>query len=100
MIAVDSNILVHAHQREATLHAAARTAVRALAEAPAPWAICFHSLVEFYGVATQPRLWTEPSTPAQAVDQIAAWRESPSLRILCDSPDTLDRWLALATSGR
>jgi len=99
MIAVDTNVLVHAHQREADLHVVAERAVRSLAESSAPWAICFHSLVEFYGVVTQPRLWTEPTTPAGAMDQVAAWRESPSLHLLTDSDTVLDRLATLVTAG-
>lgn len=90
MIALDTNILVHAHQREADLHGVAISIVRELAESPAPWAICFHCLIEFYAVVTHPKLWRLPSTPKQAMDQIAAWRESPSLRLLSDNDATLD----------
>ncbi len=84
MIAVDSNVLVHGHQREAALHERAVTTLVPLAESPRPWGIPLHCLVEFYGVVTQPRLWTEPSSPSQAFAQIAAWRESPGCRVLSD----------------
>lgn len=90
MIAVDTNILVHAHQREASLHVSAKEAIRSLAESPAPWMVCCHCLVEFYGVVTQRRLWRIPSTPTQAIDQIAAWRASPSIRIHGDSDVVMD----------
>jgi uncharacterized protein len=90
VIAVDTNILVHAHRRDASLHDRARPLLEQLAEAPAPWAICYHTLVEFHAVVTRRGLWSKPSTPAAAMDQIAAWRESPSLRILYDSEDCLD----------
>ena len=99
MIAVDTNLLVHAHQREASLHSKAREAIRRLAESPVPWAISLHCFVEFYGVATHPKLWKNPSTPEQALDQISAWRESPSLRVLCDSHGVLDKLAELAVSG-
>jgi len=99
VIAVDTNLLVHAHQREADLHQTAKNVLRGLAESPAPWAICFHSLVEFYAVVTHARLWKIPSTPKQARDQMAAWRESPSLRLLTDTDDALDRMGALAVAG-
>jgi len=99
VIAVDTNLLVHAHQREASLHSYAREAIRRLAESPVPWAICMHCFVEFYGVVTHPKLWKKPSTPEQALDQISAWRESPSLRVLCDSTGVLDRLAELAVSG-
>jgi toxin-antitoxin system PIN domain toxin len=100
MIAVDTNLLVHAHQREAAFHEKARDVIRSLAESPAPWAICLHSLVEFYGVATHTRLWRKPSTPAQAMEQIEAWRESPSLRVLFDTPGVLEKLADLAVTGR
>lgn len=99
MIAADTNLLVHAHQREASLHAKAKEAMRGLAESPIPWAICLHCFVEFYGVVTHPKLWKQPSTPEEALDQIAAWRESPSLRVLCDSPAVLDKLAGLAASA-
>lgn len=89
MIAVDTNILVHAHRKDASLHTRAYMIIQQLAEDPTPWAVCYHSLIEFYGVVTHTRLWQRPSTPAEAWDQISAWRESPSLRILFDSLHTL-----------
>jgi len=90
VIAVDTNILVHAHRRDASLHDRARPLLVQLAEAPTPWAICYHSLVEFHAVVTRRGLWGRPSTPAAAMDQIAAWRESPSLRILHDTEACLE----------
>jgi len=100
VIALDTNILVHAHQREAELHAEAKGVVRELAESPVPWGICFHSLVEFYAVVTHSKLWRIPSTPQQAMDQIAAWRESPSLRLLTDNAAILDLLHELAQKAK
>lgn len=100
MIALDTNLLVHAHQGESILHREAKVLVKGCAESPRPWAICHHSLVEFYGVATHPRLWKSPSTPAQAVNQIQAWRESPSLRLLYDSRQSMDILEALLVGAK
>jgi uncharacterized protein len=100
VIAVDTNILVHAHQRQADLHERARAVIKELAEGPVPWAICFHALIEFYGVVTSERIWRVPSTPAQALDQIAAWRESPTLRLLADDASTLPLLADLLTAGQ
>jgi toxin-antitoxin system PIN domain toxin len=90
MIALDTNLLVHAHHGESMLHGEAKALVKQCAESPEPWAVCHHSLVEFYGVVTHTRLWKSPSKPAEAVNQIQAWRESPSLRILFDSRQSLE----------
>jgi len=100
MIALDSNILIHAHHAEASLHDSAKSVVKELAESPTPWGICYHSLVEFYGVVTQPKVWRNASTPAQALDQIHAWREAPSLRLLHDSNDSMELLEQLVLAGK
>jgi hypothetical protein len=99
VIAVDTNLLVHAHQREAQFHAKAMATIQELAEGPSPWGICLHSLIEFCGVVTLPRLWRIPSSPQQALDQVAAWRESPSLRILADDEGVLGPFANLMSRG-
>jgi hypothetical protein len=99
VIAIDTNILVHAHQREAELHEAARGLIKGLAEGPAPWAICLHALVEFYAVVTHAKLWRQPSTPLEAFGQISAWRESPTLRVLTDDVTVLPVLADLVTAG-
>jgi len=99
MIAIDTNILIHAHQREADLHLNARELLRRIAEAPIPWCVCYHSFIEFYGVVTRKNIWRNPSSPLQAMDQISAWRESPSLRVLFDDASMFDMLSQLAVSA-
>jgi toxin-antitoxin system PIN domain toxin len=86
MIAVDSNVLVYAHRPDSTYHSEAVTAVRSLAEGGSPWALPWPCLHEFYAVATNPRLFEQPTPSAIALDQIGAWAESPSVRLLTESP--------------
>ncbi len=100
MIAVDTNVLVHAHRVDASLHQPAFERIRELAESGHPWGICYHSLVEFYGVVTHPRIWRVASNPAQAMDQMAAWRESPGLCLLMESEESLDLLLDLTVRGK
>jgi toxin-antitoxin system PIN domain toxin len=100
VIALDTNILVHAHRGDASLHSEAKTCVRQLAEAEAPWFICYHSLIEFYGIATHPKVWSVASTPLQAADQISAWRESPSLRVLTERPQDIDGVMVIAAASK
>jgi uncharacterized protein len=78
VIAVDTNILVYAHRRDSQFHHAAAAAVRELAESPAPWALPWPCVHEFYSVVTHPRIYDPPSTPGQAISQIDAWLDSPS----------------------
>jgi uncharacterized protein len=100
MIAVDTNLLVHAHRRDGAFHEAAKRAVSGLAESPSPWAIPFHCLVEFYGIVTHPAIWRSPSTPEQTREQIRAWRESPTLVVLADEPEGLESLLDLLVRAR
>ena len=100
MIALDTNILVHAHRRDASLHDAARRKVKETAESLQPWAIGYHSLVEFYGIVTHPKIWNTPSTPEQACLQIDAWRAAPALRILNDSSDSLEHLMTLSVRAK
>lgn len=83
MLAVDTNLLVYAHRREAPEHRAALGVLRDLAEGPVPWAIPWPCLYEFFSVVTNPRIWKEQaSTPKEAWSQIAALSASPTLRPL------------------
>jgi uncharacterized protein len=84
VIAVDTNVLVHAHRRESPLHQRAATAVAGLAEGPATWAIPWPCLHEFLAIVTHPRIFHPPTPAAAALDQVAAWLESPVLVVLAE----------------
>ena len=88
MIAVDTNVLVYAHRREAKEHAVASRKLSELAAAPQPWAIPWPCVYEFFSVVTNRRIWKDAaSTPAQAWLQIEAWLASPSLLLLSETDD-------------
>jgi toxin-antitoxin system PIN domain toxin len=84
VIALDTNILVYAHRPDCPFHAEARDVVRRLATGAEPWGVPLHALVEFLAVVTNTRIWKQPSPLRVAFDQIAAWRESPQLRVLTE----------------
>ena len=86
MLAVDTNVLVYAHRKEAREHPVALERIRQLAEAEEPWAIPWPCLYEFFSVVTNPRIWkSHAATPDQAWAQIEAWSGSPSLRLLSET---------------
>jgi toxin-antitoxin system PIN domain toxin len=88
MLALDTNVLVYAHRREAAEHTVARDLVRGLAEGTAPWAIPWPCVFEFFSVTTNARIWKEAaSTPQQAWAQLAAWFDAPSVRLLAETED-------------
>jgi len=100
VIAVDSNILVYAHRRDAQWHDGAKARLGELAQGPAPWAIPWPCLHEFYAAATHPRAYDPPSTPAEAIGQIDAWLESPTLTLLAEPPGYWPELRALLDGGR
>jgi toxin-antitoxin system PIN domain toxin len=85
MIAVDTNVLVHAHRRDSALHEAASNLMLSLATRGPSWAIPWPCLHEFYGVVTHPKVFAPASTVEQAWTQIHAWTSSPSVTLLSES---------------
>ena len=100
MIAVDTNILVYAHRRDSEWHEPAREAVQALAEGAGAWAIPWPCLYEFYAIVTHPKIYSPPTKPAEAIDQIEAWLDSPSLVLLAESGPYRAEHLALLRASR
>jgi uncharacterized protein len=86
VIAVDTNILVSAHRRDSPFHTAAAARVRGLAEGRTPWALPWPCVHEFYSVVTHPRIYRPPSTGAEAIAQVGAWLESPSVVLVSEGP--------------
>jgi uncharacterized protein len=87
LIAVDTNVLVYAHRREAKEHVRAAALLQELAGGSAGWAIPWPCIYEFFSVVTNPRIWKATATaPAQAWRQLEAWLAAPSL-VLLTEPD-------------
>ena len=85
MIAVDTNVLVYAHRRDSPWHARAKETLTTLAEASGEWAIPWPSVHEFFAIVTHPRIFETPTPILEALGQIEAWLESPSLVLLSES---------------
>lgn len=82
MIAVDTNILVYAHRTDSPFHRPAVERLRAIAEGVAAWAIPWPCVHEFLAIVTHPRIYVPSTPPERALDQVAAWRDSPSLSMI------------------
>jgi toxin-antitoxin system PIN domain toxin len=88
VIAVDTNVLVYAHRKEASEHARARALLERLAGGGERWAIPWPCVYEFFSVSTNARIWkAAASTPAQAWRQIQAWLAAPSLVLLSETDE-------------
>jgi toxin-antitoxin system PIN domain toxin len=100
MIAVDTNLLVYAHREDSGWHAAAFTLLEELAAGPAPWAIPWPCVHEFLAIVTHPRIYDPPTPLDLALDQVAAWLESPGLVLLAESAGYWDRLRSFVATGR
>lgn len=100
MIALDTNLLVYGHRRDSTWHRMARGLIKALAEDPAPWAIPWPCLHEFFAIATHPRIYNPPSTVDEAIDQVEAWRASPGLVFIGEDSEYWPNLKRQLTAGR
>ena len=91
MIAVDANVLVYSHRREARLGDAAHSIMAGLAEGDRTWAIPWPCCYEFLSVVTNRRIWKDAaSTSEQAWRQFHAWVASPSSRLIGEPADFVD----------
>lgn len=100
MIAVDTNLLVYAHREESPFYARAREVLEELANGSSRWAIPWPCVHEFLAIVTHPRIFRPPTPMPVAVKAIRAWAESPSLSLIGESHDHLDRLHTLIESGR
>lgn len=99
-IAVDTNILVYAHNLDSEWNANAREIIRELAAAGAPWAIPWPCVHEFLSVATSPRIFPEGQGLPTALNQVTIWMESPSLRLIGEMADHWGQLERILTEGR
>ncbi len=99
MIAVDTNIAVYAHRRDFTQHERARAALAGLAETGRAWALPWPCLHELVAVVTNPRVFTTPTTPSDAVGVVAELLDLPGARPLAESSTHLRRMSDLLAPG-
>jgi toxin-antitoxin system PIN domain toxin len=85
VIAVDTNLLVYAHREDSPWHRAANALLTRLAKDAEPWAIPWPCVHEFLVIVTHPRIYNPPTPMIQALDQVTAWLESPSVVFLAES---------------
>jgi len=97
VIAVDTNILVHAHRRDSASNDVAFQSIHNLVNGRDTWAIPWPCLHEFLAVVTNPRVFRPASTIDAAIDQIEIWLGSPNLVLLGESPE---HWPALTATLR
>lgn len=92
MIALDTNILVHAHRTDSPWHTRALDCVATLGSER--WAIPWPCVHEFLAIATHPKVFDPPTPIEDALVAIETWLEAPLLTLLGE----LDGYLTVLTS--
>ena len=88
MIALDTNLLVYAHREESPFHLRARDSLIRITEGVDLWAIPWPCIHEFLAVVTHPRIFKRPTKMIHAWEFLDAILESPSLRLLSETPSS------------
>jgi hypothetical protein len=84
VIAVDTNVLVYAHRREAPFFDAAKAVVGKLMADQQRWAIPWPCIHEFLGIVTNPRIYRTPTPMRTALDQVDQWLNASSVILLAE----------------
>jgi uncharacterized protein len=100
LIAVDTNLLVHAHRADSEWNVRAYACVEALAAGQSSWGLPWPCIHEFLAIVTHPKIFDPPSTNAQAIDQIEAWLESSSVVLLAEGEAYWTHLRELLESGK
>lgn len=77
---VDTNVLVYAANEQAPEHAAARELLHRLAAGPALAYVLWPTLLGFLRIATHPKIFSSPLTPAQAAASVESLISRPHVR--------------------
>jgi toxin-antitoxin system PIN domain toxin len=87
VIAIDTNVLLHAHRAELPKHAEAKALLIELAEGAAPWGLPVFVIGEFLRVITHARVSDPPHSVEEAIAAVEALLASPSVRVLSPAED-------------
>jgi toxin-antitoxin system PIN domain toxin len=80
LIAVDTNLLLHAHRADSPWHRETTECLAAVARGP--WAIPWPCVHEFLAIATHPRVFNPPSPLQDALRAVESWRAVGTLTFL------------------
>lgn len=100
MIAVDTNILVYAHREDSSLHKEAYAKISELAESRAAWCVPWTCIHEFLAIVTHPKIYNPPTPLPNALSQIRAWLEAPSLILLAETEGYWRQLESLVTGAK
>ena len=96
MILVDANILLYAIDRSSPRHEAARGWLERSLSGADEIGFPLVSLLAFVRIGTDPRVFTVPLDPGDAIDIVTGWLVRPNARLVHPTPS---HWSALARAS-
>jgi toxin-antitoxin system PIN domain toxin len=95
----DVNVLVAAHRPDAPDHAGALPWLQSVLEAVEPFGVVEQVLASFVRVVTNRRIFTTPTTPAEALAFCGQVRDAPSALIITSGPRHWEVFAGLCREG-
>jgi uncharacterized protein len=99
VIAVDTNVLVHAHRPDSLEHQAALSALEGEWSARHAWGLPWPCVHEFLAIVTNSRVYRTPTPPTVALETVRSFL-GVGARLLGESSTHLDVLDRLLTRGR
>jgi len=99
MIAVDTNVLVHAHREDSEHHVQALAALESLASGRERFAIPWPCIHEFIAITTHPRIFAPPTRIETALEAVSGLVSLPNLILLGEADNHLENLTALASAA-
>lgn len=95
MILPDANLLIYAYDSGSPFHRPAARWLKGLLSGSEPVGFCPIVLFSFLRLATNPRVFTQPMSVAEATSRMQAWLDRPNARVLYPGPEHMAEVFAL-----
>ncbi|MCY4362873.1 MAG: PIN domain-containing protein [Gammaproteobacteria bacterium] len=84
---IDVNILLYASDRTSPFHVAAADFLRKRSDDPEILCLTWPTIMGYIRLATHPRIFDNPMSPQEAIDNIARLMQMPRCRVVVESDD-------------
>ena len=99
-VLVDANLLLYAYDAGSPDHPAARQWLQAEVSSGRPVRLALVTLLAFVRIASDPRIFAHPLTPADACAIVESWLAAANVQLLAPGPHTWEHLAAICTQGQ